>query len=489
MSRTVEIGRAVLHSANGSLHLWLTAAITVWSQQQSTNPQQLDQYRFLELLLSGDYWVCRGYDMHIILDISVLLEPLNRDHVPQLMGVLREASVWHQLGLNVTISESEVQGQIRISIAHHRNVDENTTPARHRLGVNVPSADIKPPEMVPVISLNSVRLSLDILQPRPASKAKKRKMSRDANQKLGTLIDAGSDNSNNAQAALLDSSVTMVSNMQQQHFEEEILLESSVSPSNNQSNPWDNPVSISPHQVKKRCYAVSYESKSTNSGGQPVEVADISAMVDAAMRISVCRNPSRVSGGVKIVTSTFSATLSEVCPALFTPHYLQALSQRAHFLPTLSRSMVRVTCSPRNSVSLQEKMTTLLEEHSARWNAASHDSIPFPEDVVRSRLWKHLQSSLSERPTKSLLPFVTAAPKVHDRLGIVESSRITDREVSSTAPEEDVFSEPCAPLSSVSVSKIQAVDEDDDLLLADAGDIMMLWEGFDGGDVAIDGVQ
>jgi len=78
MSRTIELGRAVLDSSVTQLQLWFTTLITISPQQNSIDIQHLKQTALLEYLSSGKVWVSRGYDMYIELEITNDGEPLGQ---------------------------------------------------------------------------------------------------------------------------------------------------------------------------------------------------------------------------------------------------------------------------------------------------------------------------------------------------------------------------------------------------------------------------
>jgi len=76
MSRTIELGRAVLSSPSTKLELWLTTLITISPAQDATNLQHLSDSETIDLLASGTVWVGRANGMHLSLDITFRREPL-----------------------------------------------------------------------------------------------------------------------------------------------------------------------------------------------------------------------------------------------------------------------------------------------------------------------------------------------------------------------------------------------------------------------------
>ena len=93
MSRTIELGRAVLDSSTAKLQLWVTTLITISPQQDSTNVQHLSPQALLELLLSGNVWVGRGNGMHFVLEITANGEPVGSRHLGELAEQIINAPV------------------------------------------------------------------------------------------------------------------------------------------------------------------------------------------------------------------------------------------------------------------------------------------------------------------------------------------------------------------------------------------------------------
>ena len=65
MSRSLELGRAVLCSPALTLELWLTTSITISLMQGRSDLQQLKSAELLKMLSSGDFWVCRAVGLHV----------------------------------------------------------------------------------------------------------------------------------------------------------------------------------------------------------------------------------------------------------------------------------------------------------------------------------------------------------------------------------------------------------------------------------------
>jgi hypothetical protein len=93
MSRSIELGRAVLGSPANDYELWLTTLITVSPKQDATYLQQLKSTQFLDLLMSGVLWVSRGHEMHIEMRLNLRDEPLPPKQLHGLTNAILHAPV------------------------------------------------------------------------------------------------------------------------------------------------------------------------------------------------------------------------------------------------------------------------------------------------------------------------------------------------------------------------------------------------------------
>jgi len=93
MSRSIELGRAVLSSPANDHELWLTTLITISPKQDATYLQQLTSTEYLDALTSGAVWVSRGHDMHIDMTLSLRNELLPDKQLQDLANAVLDAPV------------------------------------------------------------------------------------------------------------------------------------------------------------------------------------------------------------------------------------------------------------------------------------------------------------------------------------------------------------------------------------------------------------
>ena len=93
MSRSIELGRAVLSLPATDHELWLTTLVTISPKQDATYLQQLTSAEYLDALTSGAVWVRRGHDMHIDMTLSLRDELLPNQQLRDLANAVLHAPV------------------------------------------------------------------------------------------------------------------------------------------------------------------------------------------------------------------------------------------------------------------------------------------------------------------------------------------------------------------------------------------------------------
>lgn len=93
MSRSVEMGRAVLSAPTTNHELWLTTLITISLEQDATYLAQLKPAQFLQAFSSGAFWVGRGHDMHMDLKLTLQDETLPLKQLQDLRDAILRAPV------------------------------------------------------------------------------------------------------------------------------------------------------------------------------------------------------------------------------------------------------------------------------------------------------------------------------------------------------------------------------------------------------------
>ncbi|KAF1940967.1 hypothetical protein EJ02DRAFT_378837 [Clathrospora elynae] len=437
MSRSLEVGRAVLCSPTTNLELWLTTLITISPKQGAINFQQLKPARLLDLLSSGSVWVGRDHGMHIELRLTLAEECLDRRQLRDLTESILRAPVWEQLMLRPTPPVDAVvePGTIRLDISHAGNDEPPGGQKPHRLFSNVPAADTRPPEDIPTASLQYVRLSMDLLETSTRRRPPPKRSHTSPDERQPAQAATG-----NCDVLLYD--MLSVDNAPHEDITGPVPTTTNPSTKRKRKRPATDNVMLtlstrheSSSKVKRGRTRPATDSVLPH--GLPPDPAasdraEIENMMDGALRLSVCGGLTKPVNGLKIKANTFRMGLADIAPVIWRFGHLsvRALSQRAHLLPTIGRSLSQVACVRATSISLKDKVMNLT---TCQGLVAQQDASPLASSVA-CRLWVHLQKNLSNKCATPLQAFLASnAQAVH--------SNSSDDMLAEVVQEEDEMAE------------------------------------------------
>ncbi|KAJ9642474.1 hypothetical protein H2201_006984 [Coniosporium apollinis] len=305
-------------------------------------------------------------------------------------------------------------------------------------------ADVKPPDGVEQIALEAINLKLRIDRKKPARKRRKRCPSTGPSSELG----------NSQEGACFESLEEAAS--QSSLYEDDMLLldEPLLCTSRPEDLLWEEErqaMDISNHVVKntpnlsKRTAAASNpDDEADGEEGESVASHQLTQLVDAALRLTICERPNKLPAGIKFKKTDLAARLSEFAPALWSPEYLPAMSQRAVFLPTIAHALSHSLYKNARSASLQSKIEMLAtkcaesaEENQSAKETASQMTAPLSASsayhAISVKLWQLLQRELfDEKAARRLKPLkilkdavATARPDGDD---LLEDLAVADRQ-------------------------------------------------------------
>ncbi|KAF1960280.1 hypothetical protein CC80DRAFT_532772 [Byssothecium circinans] len=425
MERTVELGRAVLSLTTTNLELWLTTLITISPKQHTTNFQQLRSASLIDFLSSGETWVDRGNGMHMVLEITLRGEHLESDKLRRVAEGIVKAPAWEKLNLQLSLPlELHPQpGRIHINIAQLRGDTDADTKKGHRIYADVPSADVKPPEGMPTASLQSIHFALVFSESRAKSTSARQKLQKQQRGNAAARPNGGGMHQVRSGAPDMSAEEdpeTVGSS------DGELLLPgqelSLLTQSRKRKRPLALPNRLSPSQAQVLTMpAHQKESRRPHTGSAvPVVCAEITDIpesqliqdfVDAAVRLSVFGTLRGTAAGCKIKANTFAGGLAEVAPTLWRPGYIEAITQRAHLIPSLSLSLGRIG-SRAQSLSLQNKIGALVSPlHLQRMHSPSTLDANTVASAASAHIWIHAQRSLTSKPP-SVLNLVFCMPTI-----------------------------------------------------------------------------
>lgn len=335
MSRSIELGRAVLHAPTAYHELWLTTLITILPKQDSPYLAQLTSVQYLEVLASGLLWFDRGYDMHVDLELTVNNEALPHKQLETLTNAILQApvshtnvssrlpanqiKVWQQLTLRPSLPNNSItnSGTIRLNISHATVARKEVGQKHHRLFSDVPATDIRPPEGVLSVSLQSVRLCLDILETSPRRKLVVPRSSPSSDERIKaedkTMVLFDIDSTGNAPSHDVTKPVPFDASRKRKRSVASMSLTPLEFPGRHaDSGGRDTQVDLS-SQSQHRLSSMQFQ-------------AEVQTMVDSALRLSIRGIISKYPNGLKAKANTFRLGLADVAPTLWRSGYTEVWS-------------------------------------------------------------------------------------------------------------------------------------------------------------------
>ncbi|TKA70037.1 hypothetical protein B0A49_08149 [Cryomyces minteri] len=168
---------------------------------------------------------------------------------------------------------------------------------------------------------------------------------------------------------------------------------------------------------KRTADTLAEKDDATGPPNREVEQEELIELIDAALRISITDKPLRTASGIKVNSVESSKKLADVSPALWSPDYLPAMSNRAVFVPTISHALSHSLYGRAKSTTLTEKLQELGRLDGCQLNARESslasvaDSGREVDSIHRSvgfSLWQMMQRTLfdanSARRLTSLKP-------------------------------------------------------------------------------------
>jgi hypothetical protein len=215
-------------------------------------------------------------------------------------------------------------GKLHISIDQSRELTKSHAKTMHRMYANVPPADIRPPEGVATILLQSVQCTLSISHMRSGTGPAKPK-------RLDKRLDR-------TDAILPQSKKIAKPDLDSEEDSDILFLEESgdagcltkresiTSPITTHRNMRKRALKVSINEISPQ-YLVDLM---VHAGGKrdpavPPSAQHIETLVDAAIRVSACNNLRGSVPGLKFKANTFNQGLADIAPALWRPGFLEVL--------------------------------------------------------------------------------------------------------------------------------------------------------------------
>jgi hypothetical protein len=216
-------------------------------------------------------------------------------------------------------------GTVHLDISYAEGAGMQEEQKRHRIFTDVPAADVRPPESVSSVSLQSVRLSMDILE----TSSRRRPTARRSNTSPGERKSMEVEEEN-SEHLLYD--MVSVHDATNDGSTDHMPTAAILTASRKRKRPaTDNTLISRPvltdraatsKRSRRRPATDSYVQRSSPPDSGSSDCVEIDNIVNGALRLSICGGLGKSSNGLKVKASTFHLSLTDVSPALWRNGYL-----------------------------------------------------------------------------------------------------------------------------------------------------------------------
>ncbi|OCK85334.1 hypothetical protein K432DRAFT_400307 [Lepidopterella palustris CBS 459.81] len=414
MPTTAELGQLVLSYPKAKLQLALVASITTSASHELFDFPEVSLQDHLKVLTSRSAWISRGNGLNLVLQLKVEGQSLGQEDTEKLASTLSTADFWSQLHLRASLPVIHADphatindgSRIQLDIFHSRtNLDLQNQPSHH-ICFGVPFADVKPPAGTTVLALQSVHLAIEISKTKSRPQNKKQRYPDGARKHRHIESDIPGPIEYDGWFC---SQEEQVSQLSPGHDDAMLLdqIDSLEGPFISLKTDDETPAlflrqSSSMSNPRKRS-ATLEEIDHILEQPAAIDLKSVTELVDAALRMTICKQPLKISSSIRPNKSNFVARLSEVAPSLWSPDYLPAVSQRAYLLPILSHALSHSIYSNTRSTILKSKLHRLSNRRDYQWEQQHEQLSKTIMDssnadrrnrLISAELWHFLQSAL-----------------------------------------------------------------------------------------------
>ncbi|KAF1976030.1 hypothetical protein BU23DRAFT_566219 [Bimuria novae-zelandiae CBS 107.79] len=345
--------------------------------------------------------------MHMSFNLSKLAKPPSSHCLRQLGDSIVDAPAWKQFGLRLSfpLNYQPTQENLRINVDHCREKDQSPTTANHS---SIANSDVRPPEGIPQIFLESVEFVIATFDTRSRSAARKRPKRESTQQKAGASQPDASVNdvtslpgkAYGSNQCLKFSDLGWADADQEGndvHETRDTARRSLTSPNFDTNSGW--PQAFTYHSKRKQPVTES-ELHVVHVSDHTSESAQLAGLVDAVLRLSICLNLRGSISNLRVKANTFLYGLTNIAPALWRIGYLITCSPAMYTNPTLGRSLGRINIAAR-STDLKAKIRALGSGPSnvrREQGVAGYDCVRHMASAITDRLWIHIQRSQLSKP-------------------------------------------------------------------------------------------
>jgi hypothetical protein len=321
--------------------------------------------------------------------------------------------IWQSLGFYVTSIETGPSdhraSSWTLSLDYNEHIVSPEKLKLHKLSPDIPYHDMKPPPGVHVVKIEAFRVRILLKKP-PTTIALRHGLSRCdgiAHEDESATFDSESLFQNSASADEgqpcfdIDAKFRNSDRMQCSTISEDnFVLQSHITPIADSRCAYLTPPSSQDREEHDR----------TESATGPIQrVADhvctetLLSCLEIGLRHVMCKSSSRKSKANTIVSNEDFKCLPIIAPALWVPEYHQAVSERAAFLPTISRSIANVSKHSSTNIGLGTKVWQLSHRHPNM----SREIFPMSaatkatdiQEALSANLWTAMTAELNDTRT------------------------------------------------------------------------------------------
>ena len=230
-----------------------------------------------------------------------------------------------------TTRSSHKSGRVELELSHIRTDPDVEKKRSHRLSFDVPFADVKPPDGVPVCALRAVCLSIEISRTKQPPRSKKARCriehenkGEGKGNKIAFLQDGWylRDLEELSQTCSWPGDMILLSGRSDPTKATFIQLDDKKEVSIFTPNDLTRTSCLRKRSAESALHEVNSTVDSIMEQHSEFNFGQIMELLDVAVRMTICRNPLKISSGVKVKASSFGARLAEIAPSLWSPDYL-----------------------------------------------------------------------------------------------------------------------------------------------------------------------
>jgi hypothetical protein len=215
-------------------------------------------------------------------------------------------------------------GTVHLNINHACATEVQEGKKRHRLFSGVPAADTRPPEGIMAVSLQSVRLCIDVLETSPRRRLTTKRSDLSPSERKAPALDE-------------EDSVTLLhKTAPDKLLHDDYIDRGPTAPRATAHRNRKRPVtetlvstnSYPPDKTetskrqRRRTATESFMQRNSRTNFTLPDRTNVFSMVDGALRLSICGTLNKTAVGCKVKANTFRLGLADVAPAMWRTGYL-----------------------------------------------------------------------------------------------------------------------------------------------------------------------